>query len=77
MPLPTRTNWWFYIKQQIDEKNIENIHLCLCLNTKTIDPTKRHFDANAAEGIIYAITVIYYKQIKGNKKGAFMKVSFH
>jgi hypothetical protein len=77
MPLSTRTNWWFYIKQQIDEENIENIHLCLCLNTKTIDPTKRHFDTNAAEGIIYAIMVIYYKQIKGNKKGAFMKVSFH
>jgi hypothetical protein len=77
MPLPIRTNWGFYIKQQVGEEDIENIHLCLSSNRKTIDPTKRHFDANAAKGIIYVITAIYYKQIKGNKKGVFMKVSFH
>jgi hypothetical protein len=77
MPLPTRTNWWLYIKQKVGEEDIENIDLCPSSNTKTIDPTKRHFDANAAEGIIYAITAIYYKQIKGNKEGVFMKVIFH
>ncbi len=76
MAQPMRSNWWFCIKQQVTEEDIENIHLSLTSN-KTIDPTKRHFDANAAEGIIYAIMAIYYKQIKGNKKGAFMKVSFH
>jgi hypothetical protein len=23
MPLPTRTDWWFYIKQQVGEEDIE------------------------------------------------------
>jgi len=77
MPLPTRTNWWFYIKQQVGKEDIKNIHLCLSSNTKTIDPTKRHFNANAAAGIIYAIMAIYYKQIKGTIHGVFMKVSVH
>jgi hypothetical protein len=74
MPLPTRSNWWFCIKQQATE-DIENIHLSLSSN-KMNGPTKRHFDSNIAKGILYAITVIYYKLIKGNKKRAFMKVSF-
>jgi hypothetical protein len=75
MARPTRSNWWFCIKQQVTEEDIENIHLSLSSN-KTIDPTKRHFDSNIAKGITYAIMAIYYKPIKGNKKGVSMKVSF-
>ena len=74
MPLPTRSNWWFCIKQQMSEEDIENIHLRLN-SKKAIDPKKKKYDANIAEGILYAVTAIYYKPIKGNKKGAFMKVS--
>jgi hypothetical protein len=66
---PTRSNWWFTIRQQVSDKDIA------LSSNKTIDPTKRHFDSNIAKGITYAITVINYKPIKGNQKGAIMKVS--
>ncbi len=72
---PMRSNWWFTIKQQVSDEVIKNVHLALSSN-KTIDHTKRHFDSNIAKGITYEITGIYYKPIKGNQKGEFMKVSF-
>ena len=72
---PTRSNWWFTIRKQVLDEDIENVHLALSSN-KTIDPTKRHFNSKVAKGITYAIMAIYYKPIKGNQKGAFMKVSF-
>jgi hypothetical protein len=72
---PSKHNWWLTIRQQVTDKDIENVHLALSSN-KTIDPTKRHFDSNIAKRITFAIMAVYYKQIKGDRKGPFMKISF-
>jgi hypothetical protein len=78
-PRPTsntsKHNWWFDIKGQVTDEDIENIHKALSSNS-TIDPTKRYVESNIAKGITFAITVVYYKPIKGDRKGAFMKVSY-
>jgi len=72
---PSKHNWWFTIRQQVSDEDIQNVHLALSSN-KTIDPTKRHFDSNIPKGITSAIMAVYYKPIKGDRKGPFIKVSF-
>ncbi len=71
----SKSNWWFKIRDQGIDEDIKNIHHALSSN-KTIDPNKRYLESNIAKGIIFAITEVYYKPIKGDWKGAFIKVSY-